>query len=120
MWQTIADTFYDPSFGGLDWPGVRAELRPRAQAATTPDESRRVINEMLARLHRSHFVVLSSSAVDDGGPIGEATVPIDIRITPGGVLITRVPAGSPGLRDGLAPGQRLRAIGASRLDAPNS
>ena len=32
VWQTIADTFYDPSFGGLDWERVRTELRPRAEA----------------------------------------------------------------------------------------
>ena len=56
-------------WAGLE-PGVRAELRPRAQAAASPDDARRVINEMLARLNRSHFVVLSSSAVDDGGPSG--------------------------------------------------
>jgi carboxyl-terminal processing protease len=61
VWQTVADTFYDASFGGIDWPAVRAELRPRAQAAATPSEVRVVIREMLARLGRSHFVLLSEA-----------------------------------------------------------
>ena len=110
VWQTIADTFYDPSFGGLDWEHVRAELRPRAEAAGSPDAARVVINEMLARLKRSHFVVLSSSAVDDGGPVGEATVPIEVRVTPSGPLIIKVAAQSAASRDGLEAGQRLRFI----------
>jgi len=61
VWQTVADTFYDPSFGGLDWPAVRRELRPRAEAAATAGDVRDVIREMLARLGRSHFVLLSET-----------------------------------------------------------
>jgi carboxyl-terminal processing protease len=107
VWQTIADTFYDPSFGGLDWNEVRAELRPRVEATSSPDDARRVINEMLARLKRSHFVVLSSSVLDGGAPIGEATVPIEVRVAAQGLLITNVEAGSTA---GLVAGQWMRSI----------
>ena len=110
VWQTIADTFYDPSFGGLDWNQVRAELRPRVEATSSPDVARRVINEMLARLKRSHFVVLSSSALDGGAPIGEATLPIDVRVAAKGLLITRVEAGSMAAAAGLVAGQWVRSV----------
>ena len=63
VWKTINETFYDPSFGGLNWAAVRDELRPRIDAATTPDDARLVISDMLSRLKRSHFGLLSSSAV---------------------------------------------------------
>jgi hypothetical protein len=36
-WTTINDSFYDPAFGGLNWAGVRDELRPRVERASTPD-----------------------------------------------------------------------------------
>lgn len=106
-WKTIDDTFYDPTFGGLDWAAVGRELRPRVQAAASPDEARGVIREMLARLKRSHFVLLSATA-DDALP-GAATVPADVRVTPEGILITRVtdPAA---VRAGLAAGQILVAV----------
>src|SRR4051812_19745120 len=87
-WQVIHDSFYDPTFGGLDWDAVRTELRPRVQAAASADQARAVIRDMLARLKRSHFVLLSAS-MDDALP-GPAAVPVDVRMTPQGALVTRV------------------------------
>jgi carboxyl-terminal processing protease len=91
VWKTINDQFYDPTFGGLDWPGVRDELRPKAAAATTIDAARAVVNEMLGRLKRSHFALLpgSASADDDMALRGEATVDIEFRVLGGDVVITR-------------------------------
>jgi carboxyl-terminal processing protease len=110
VWQTIADTFYDPTFAGLDWKAVRDELRPRVTAAASADQARAVIGDMLARLKRSHFVVLSESAAAENGPIGEAAPPIEVRVTSGGLLITRVETGSPAAGDGVSAGQLVEAI----------
>ena len=107
VWKTINDTFYDPAFGGLDWAAVSAELRPRVTAAATPDESRAVIREMLARLKRSHFVLLSASA-QEAWP-GEALVPAEVRMTRDGVLIVRV-TDAAASRAGLAAGQLLLSV----------
>ena len=46
-WQTINDTFYDRTFGGVNWAAVRAELRLHVQIANSPDEARRVIANTL-------------------------------------------------------------------------
>ncbi len=117
-WQTVADTFYDAAFGGLDWNAIRAELRPKAEAAASADDLRRVISDMLARLKRSHFVLLSSSSTDvDAGPIGPATVPIEMRITAQGVLVTRVDPESPTARAGLSAGQVLLSIDGASVAA---
>jgi carboxyl-terminal processing protease len=107
VWKTINETFYDPSFGGLNWAGVRDELRPRMESATTPDEARMVISEMLGRLKRSHFGLLSSSAAE--ALPGPAFVPVEIRISANTAVITRVndPAASAA---GLAAGQTLVSI----------
>jgi carboxyl-terminal processing protease len=88
-WQTVNDTHYDPSFGGVKWDEVRAELRPKAEHAETPDAVREVIVEMLARLRQSHFVLLTSSPVGQPMP-GDATVPIDVRVRDEGLIVTLV------------------------------
>ena len=60
-WQTINDTFYDPTFGGVDWAAVKVELRPRVETAASMDDARDVIRQMLARLKKSHFQLLAPS-----------------------------------------------------------
>jgi carboxyl-terminal processing protease len=89
VWQTVNDTFYDPSFllpstalraGGVDWNAVRAELRPKAEAAASADDVRRIIKDMLRRLKRSHFQLLPSVATADEAVAGNAIVPIDVRV----------------------------------------
>jgi carboxyl-terminal processing protease len=110
VWQTVADTFYDPAFGGLDWNAVRAELRPKAEAAESPDAVRRAITDMLARLKRSHFVLLPAAASGEAVLPGSATVPIDVRITADAVVITAVERESTAARAGLRPGQSVIAI----------
>lgn len=106
-WTTIRDTFYDPTFGGLDWEGVRTTLRPKVLAAASPDDARAVIREMLATLKRSHFGLMSPATAADPVPTGSAIVPIDIRLIGADVVITRVTDGSEASRVGIKPGQVL-------------
>lgn len=111
VWRTVNDSYYDPSFGGLDWAAVRDELRPKAAAAPTMDEARRVITAMLGRLKQSHFAVIprSGSLDDDIALGGEAVVDLDVRLLGGEAVVTavggRVPAGPP-----LQAGSRIIAI----------
>jgi carboxyl-terminal processing protease len=99
VWQTVNDTYHDPGFGGLNWADVRAELRPIAERAASPDEVRRVIGDMLARLGQSHFGLITGS---NGGELvgGDAVAPLDIRTAADGVLVTRVEAGTTNVRPG--------------------
>jgi carboxyl-terminal processing protease len=104
VWQTINDTFPDPAFGGVDWAGARTELRPKVQNAANPEAARAVVRELLARLHRSHFYLLSSSSPADDGPAGDALVPIDLRVSNAGVIVASVRRGSTADRAGVKPG----------------
>ena len=87
-WQTINDTYYDPSFGGLDWQAVSRELRPKVEQAGTPAEARDVIRDLLSRLGRSHFTLLTPSSAE--ALPGPAAVPVDIRIRADDVVVTRI------------------------------
>lgn len=57
-WKIIQDTHFDTNFNGVDWAAVRASLRPKAEAAGSLAELRRVIEEMLGRLGQSHMALI--------------------------------------------------------------
>lgn len=63
-WELVYETHFDPSFNGVDWVGVRDELRPKAAQASTRREIRAVMQEMLSRLGQSHFGIIPSSAAE--------------------------------------------------------
>jgi len=108
-WQVINDSYFDATFGGVDWRAVRAELAPKAAAATTEDQVRDVIRDMIGRLHQSHFVLLAPGAADDR-PMGPASVPIEVRLIANEVVVTAVAKDSQAWRVGLRPGMSILDI----------
>ena len=116
VWQTIQDTFYDPTFGGLNWDAVRTELRPKVEAAASAEAARDIIRDMLARLKRSHFILLSAESATDTLS-GEAVVPIDVRMGTPGLAVTRVSPGSTAERAGLHAGEVVLAIDDQAISA---
>jgi carboxyl-terminal processing protease len=125
-WQIVNDRFYDPTFRGVDWQAVRAELRPKAEAAASADDVRRIITEMIGRLNESHFVLLpSGGALNDSRTVGPATVPIDVRVVATGgvsdrgqaVIISHVDAGSVAEHAGLRAGQLVTRIDGTEVSS---
>ncbi len=67
-WARVAEVHPYPDMKGLDWDAVRAEYRPRAEAARSVAEVRGVIQEMLGELGESHYAVFPPTRpVDDAG-----------------------------------------------------
>jgi carboxyl-terminal processing protease len=117
-WTIIRDTHFDTTFNGLDWNAVRAEFRPRAEAAATTGELRGVINSMLARLGQSHFALIPSGGSADGnseGVLAEADPGFDVRLVAGEILVTAVDEGRGGEVAGVKAGWRLTAIGTQQV-----
>jgi carboxyl-terminal processing protease len=92
----------------LDWTAVRSDLRPKAEAAATPEDARAIIRDMLGRLRRSHFALLSADSVE--GPTGSATVPISVRVLRSDVVVIGVDDGSTADRAGVRPGQAIVSV----------
>lgn len=138
-WTIVRDTHFDPTFGGVDWDQVRAEVRPRATAATTSAELRAALSEMLGRLHQSHFAIipaetregratetsardLESGSVDtpanfatatDDGPddgAGAGSLGVDVRVVNGEALVTAIDADSAGEAHGIRTGWTLESV----------
>jgi carboxyl-terminal processing protease len=134
-WELVRDTHYDTEYNGVDWQGVRDELRPRAEAARTQGRSRELIGEMVGRLNQSHFGVIpsdlqddaesddaESSADDDAGVGTAAEVPaagdgdgaagpgFDFRVIGDRAVVTRIEPGGPAEAAGVRMGWVLDRI----------
>lgn len=116
-WTRIRDTYYDTTFGGLDWRAVRDEYRPRARATTSVRELRSILGAMLEELGDSHFSVIPAEhadALDPGeveGAVGEpGTVGLELRIVDDQLVVSRVASGGPGARAGVQTGWVLERI----------
>lgn len=109
VWQRVADLFYDPAYGGVDWKAVRAELRPKILETKTREEARAIMNQALGRLGKSHFGV-TGPLDDEGEGDGDAGVGIELRILGKAAIVTRIDAGSPAEKSKLPLGAELVAV----------
>jgi carboxyl-terminal processing protease len=117
-WSRIHNTYYDTTFKGMSWPAVRDELRPRAGQASTPDELRAVLTEMLERLGDSHFAIIPAASADaldpDAVRSGAAATPgtagIELRVVDGALVVTRVAAGSGAAAAGIRTGWAMESV----------
>ncbi len=119
VWQTIRDAHWDPQLGGLDWSAIHDELRPKLERATTMDQAREVIRDMIGRLHQSHFSVIPREVYGElrdpsSGAEGEAG--FDARVIGGKVLVTSVETGSPAARAGIHAGWEILSIDGAALN----
>jgi carboxyl-terminal processing protease len=114
VWSTVRDRHFDPTLGGLDWNAVRAELRPRVERATTRDDARDVLVDLVGRFKQSHFQILPADLYEPaaaGSPeTVDGTTGIDARVIDGAAVVTRVTPGSPADRAGVKPGWEVARI----------
>jgi len=117
VWTTIRDKHWQTKPGGLDWQAIHDEYRPRVEKASSHDEARAVIQEMLGRLKQSHFAIIPAvvySVLDDEGE-GPGTTGIDVRVLDGHAVVISVDAGSPADKQGVRPGWQIERTGGRDL-----
>jgi carboxyl-terminal processing protease len=118
IWTTIRDTHWDPRLGGLDWKGLRAELRPQVEQARDMSRARAVMTDLMARLKQSHFALIPREAYEElakgpsGGPGGVGLV---VRVVGGQALVVRVREGMPAAKRGVRPGWRIVKVNGQDL-----
>jgi len=59
-WRALNMGFYDPNFHGRDWEALREKYEARAMAASTTQDFRDMVNEMLGQLNASHMGLYGS------------------------------------------------------------
>src|SRR5579864_2468363 len=83
VWTTVRDKHWQAKPGGLDWQAVHDELRPTIEKAGSLEAARAVMNDMLGRLHQTHFEIIPSDLYSDlngSTARGEITTGIDVRV----------------------------------------
>jgi len=119
-WSQIHRTYYDSTFGGLDWRTVKSELRPQAAAAATNAELRGVLQDMLGRLGDSHFAVLPGEHAEALTPEGtgdtSGDVGLEVRWRDEALVVTRVMPGGPAASAGVRPGWAIVSIQGKDVD----
>jgi carboxyl-terminal processing protease len=110
-WSTIERQHFDPKLGGVDWAAARRELRPQMEAATTEQEARAVIENLLKRLGHSHVALIPREAYPESPKAqGDAEPGFEVRRWDGEFVVTRVAPGSPAAMAGVRPGWTLESI----------
>ena len=119
-WRIVHETYFDTTFGGVDWVALRDSLRPRAAAARGRDELRSLIGGMLDRLGRSHFMLIPRELADTGAGTDadqRGSVGLDVRLLDGRLVVTEVESGGPAARGGVRPGWVVVAVGRDSASA---
>ena len=114
-WNTVERGDADPTHGGVDWNAIKKEFEPRAEACTTREELREVLQQMLAKLGRSHFGVVpaSNATARDTAPGkrggDDGTLGLTLRMIDGRIVVTDVAPDSPAASAGLQRGWTVRS-----------
>jgi carboxyl-terminal processing protease len=118
VWTAIRDKHWQTKPGGLDWQAIHDEFKPKIEAADSLDAVRTVMNQMLGRMHQSHFGIVPAdlySNVDASHGGGDLSAGIDVRVVKSQVLVTSVEPGSSAAAQGVRPGWEILKIAGATL-----
>lgn len=118
VWQKVNDTYFDSTFGGLDWQDAHDRYHPMIAAAESDDEFYKLINTMLFELNVSHIGVIPPDDLEQIDPVlsAEGSIGIDVRLIDGDAVIISVKPGSPGAQAGLRPGYIVTQVGGKTIE----
>jgi len=112
IWKKVNETYFDPSYGGLDWKEIHDRYQPQIASAKNDEDFHALINKMLWELKVSHaafippgFFAAVEPVVFAAGGIG-----INVRMLNGQAVIISVDPESPAHKAGLRSGFIIQAI----------
>ena len=89
VWKKVNETYFDPTFGGLNWKEVHDHYQPLIAAVEKDEEFYRLINKMLWELKVSHANIVppGSFALYEPLVFAEGNPGLDIRMLNGVAVI---------------------------------
>jgi carboxyl-terminal processing protease len=110
VWEQVSERYFDPSFQGVDWGGVREELRPRAAEARGEAELYAVLRRMLGALRDPHTRVYAPGESTDWRVHRYVSIGVAVRELAGQIVVTDVERDSEARRAGLRAGDTVLAL----------
>ena len=108
--QIVGERYFDPQFGGVDWPAVGQRYAEPAAAAATDAELYLVLKTMVRELNDSHTRVLTPLESLDRRRYATQTTGAALAVVEGRLAVMDVDADSPAARAGLRRGDVITAI----------
>ena len=126
VWTRIRDNYWEPAYletatRNFSWNALRDELRPKVAAAKSAAEARSVLQDLVQRLHLSHFGIIGADAyrdldLNDRAAPGDGQTGLGIAIIEGRAFVRSVESDSPGAQAGVRTGWRFVKIGSQDVD----
>jgi carboxyl-terminal processing protease len=110
VWEQVSERYFDPSFHGVDWGGLRAELRPRAAEARGEAELYALLRRMLGSLRDPHTRVYAPGESTDWRVHRYVSVGVGVRELSGQIVVTDVERNSQARRAGVRAGDAVVAL----------
>lgn len=119
VWDTINESYQDPTFGGVDWSAVKTSYEPRLTDAGDKLALRALLQSMLNELGKSHFSIMPQEAAvytpEERTQVG--TVGAEFTTTDGGdVVVNEIKPESAAAEAGLRPGDRIVRVAGRNME----
>lgn len=118
VWKTVNDSYFDPTFGGVDWAAVGDKYRQQLPEVADKAALRHLLQAMLGELRKTHFSILpremsvfTPAERKRAGTVGLAVVCVDHEIA-----VERVAPASPAAAAGITAGDVI--VGIDGLEMP--
>ncbi len=108
VWEKVDQSFYDRTFGGVDWVAVKERYQKELSKIKTDSELRSLLNAMLDELGRSHFAVLGADSPN--APSSHRYLGVSLRFLDEKLVISEVKKESPAAKAGIKPGMEILEI----------
>jgi C-terminal peptidase prc len=118
VWKRVNETYFDPTFGCLNWKDIHDRYLPQITAAKKDEEFYRLINKMVWELKVSHANIVPPGSLALYEPLvfAEGSPGLDVRLLNGAAVITSVKPESPASQSGLRPGHVIQAVDGISVD----
>jgi carboxyl-terminal processing protease len=110
VWEQVRQRYFDPGLHGVDWQGLRVELRPRAADARGEAELYALLRSMLGHLRDPHTRVYAPGEGDDWRVQRYVSAGVAVRELRGQVVVTDVDRDTDASRAGLRAGDAVLRV----------
>lgn len=110
VWEQVRERYFDPTLHGVDWQGLRRDLRPQAADARGEQELYAVLRRMLGHLRDPHTRVFAPGESTDWRVQHYVSVAVSVRELSGEVVIADVERGSDAWGAGLRAGDAVLKV----------